>query len=105
MDTARITTNDVGAVLESLGVEAARATLLTEIGRVFGVYGIGVDARHLNLIADFMMHQVPRARYYCYAPQQLEQPPSHRCQAPPPCTTVMAATSALVAVRFAWPSL
>lgn len=63
VDTARITTNDVGAVLESLGVEAARATLLTEIGRVFGVYGIGVDARHLNLIADFMMHQVAGALY------------------------------------------
>jgi DNA-directed RNA polymerase I subunit RPA1 len=60
VDTARITTNDVGAVLAALGVEAARSTLLTEIGRVFGVYGIGVDARHLNLIADFMMHQVRR---------------------------------------------
>lgn len=58
IDCSRITTNDVGAVLKSLGVEAARSTLLTEIGKVFGVYGIGVDKRHLSLIADFMTHQV-----------------------------------------------
>jgi len=26
--------------------------------QVFGVYGIGVDKRHLGLIGDYMMHQV-----------------------------------------------
>ncbi len=60
VDVNGITTNDVGAVLQSLGVEAARSALLTEIARVFGVYGIGVDQRHLSLIADFMTHQVRR---------------------------------------------
>ena len=54
-----VRTNDVGAVLRTLGVEAARSQLLAEISRVFGVYGIGVDQRHLSLIADFMTHQVP----------------------------------------------
>ena len=32
-------------------------TVVSEVSGVFGVYGITVDARHLSLIADFMMHQ------------------------------------------------
>ena len=39
------------------GVEAARATIVTEIRSVFGVYGISVDERHLGLIADYMTHE------------------------------------------------
>lgn len=51
---ASATTNDVGASLRALGVEAARATLVAQAATLFGAYGIGVDARHLGLIADFM---------------------------------------------------
>lgn len=58
VDVDAITTNDVGAVMQTFGVEAARATLVREVVKVFGVYGIGVDVRHLGLIADFMTHQV-----------------------------------------------
>eukprot|EP00208_Stichococcus_sp_RCC1054_P004326 CAMPEP_0206143018 /NCGR_PEP_ID=MMETSP1473-20131121/19032_1 /ASSEMBLY_ACC=CAM_ASM_001109 /TAXON_ID=1461547 /ORGANISM="Stichococcus sp, Strain RCC1054" /LENGTH=1731 /DNA_ID=CAMNT_0053538243 /DNA_START=203 /DNA_END=5398 /DNA_ORIENTATION=- len=57
VDIDAVTTNDVGAVGRSLGVEAARAALLAEVTRVFGVYGIAVDKRHLSLLADFMTHQ------------------------------------------------
>jgi DNA-directed RNA polymerase I subunit RPA1 len=46
----------VYAVLQQYGVEAARATLLAEVRAVFGAYGIGVDPRHLSLIADAMTH-------------------------------------------------
>jgi len=53
---ARIASNDVFAILQQYGVEAARATLLAEVRAVFGAYGIGVDPRHLSLIADAMMH-------------------------------------------------
>ena len=35
-------------------VEAARATLVNEVSGVFGAYGIGVDPRHLGLVADYM---------------------------------------------------
>jgi hypothetical protein len=35
-------------------VEAARATILSDVSSVFGAYGIVVDQRHLILIADFM---------------------------------------------------
>jgi DNA-directed RNA polymerase I subunit RPA1 len=60
VDCDSISTNDVGSVLRTLGVEAARATIVREVSKVFGVYGIGVDVRHLGLIADFMTHQARR---------------------------------------------
>ena len=56
VDVTGITCNDVAAMLNAYGVEAARATLVREVRAVFGVYGIQVDARHLSLIADFMTH-------------------------------------------------
>jgi DNA-directed RNA polymerase I subunit RPA1 len=57
VDVDGVTSNDVAAVLSAYGVEAARATLLREARSVFAAYGIGVDARHLSLLADFMTHQ------------------------------------------------
>lgn len=53
-----ITTNDIHAMLTTYGVEAARATIMREVQSVFSAYGIGVDPRHLSLIADFMTYQV-----------------------------------------------
>ena len=49
-----ISTNDIAAMLTSYGVEACRATIIQELSGVFGIHGIIVDQRHLNLIADFM---------------------------------------------------
>ena len=39
---------------EGAGVEAARACIVREMRAVFDAYGIGVDGRHLYLIADYM---------------------------------------------------
>ncbi|KAG9247145.1 DNA-directed RNA polymeras-like protein I subunit [Calycina marina] len=50
----KISTNDIAAMLRIYGVEACRATIIQELSGVFGGYGIDVDQRHLNLIADFM---------------------------------------------------
>jgi DNA-directed RNA polymerase I subunit RPA1 len=55
IDLTRLSTNDVHAMLITYGVEAARATIVNEVAGVFGVYGIEVDARHLALIADYMV--------------------------------------------------
>ena len=52
-----VKSNDVYAMLKFYGVEAARATIVSEIRSVFGVYGIQVDPRHLGLIADYMTHE------------------------------------------------
>jgi DNA-directed RNA polymerase I subunit RPA1 len=57
VDTSRVKTNDIGAVLKTYGVEAARATILQEIGTVFAAYAINVNTRHLMLIADYMVSQ------------------------------------------------
>eukprot|EP00201_Polytomella_parva_P014628 CAMPEP_0175069470 /NCGR_PEP_ID=MMETSP0052_2-20121109/18211_1 /TAXON_ID=51329 ORGANISM="Polytomella parva, Strain SAG 63-3" /NCGR_SAMPLE_ID=MMETSP0052_2 /ASSEMBLY_ACC=CAM_ASM_000194 /LENGTH=1785 /DNA_ID=CAMNT_0016336545 /DNA_START=347 /DNA_END=5704 /DNA_ORIENTATION=- len=57
IDVNGILTNDVYAVLTTYGVEAARATIMREVQSVFNAYGIGVDLRHLSLIADYMTHQ------------------------------------------------
>jgi len=54
IDPHKISTNDVAAVLDVYGVEAARATIVNELSAVFGSHGIKVDNRHLNLIADYM---------------------------------------------------
>ncbi|XP_072969528.1 DNA-directed RNA polymerase I subunit 1 isoform X1 [Typha angustifolia] len=54
LDVNRIVSNDIHAMLNTYGVEAARATIIQEVKGVFEAYGILVNIRHLNLIADFM---------------------------------------------------
>ncbi|GAA5871370.1 hypothetical protein JCM16303_000734 [Sporobolomyces ruberrimus] len=54
VDLNRLSTNDVGAILRTYGVEAARSSIINEMSAVFSVYGIGVDYRHLTVIADYM---------------------------------------------------
>ncbi|KAG9205068.1 hypothetical protein G6514_009527 [Epicoccum nigrum] len=54
IDVNRVFTNDIVAMLQLYGVEAARATIVREMHAVFSGHGISVDQRHLNLIADTM---------------------------------------------------
>ena len=54
LDLRRLATNCIHSTLRAYGVEAARATVVRELRAVFDAYGIGVDARHLFLIADYM---------------------------------------------------
>ncbi|KAI8058444.1 hypothetical protein BDF22DRAFT_665808 [Syncephalis plumigaleata] len=54
IDVNSIYSNDIAAILRTYGVEAARSAIIREIAGVFDVYGIGVDLRHLSLIADYM---------------------------------------------------
>ena len=57
LELGSITSNDIWAIHQTYGVEAARATIVNEIKGVFGAYGIAVDPRHLGLVADFMTYQ------------------------------------------------
>lgn len=50
----KLYTNDIHAVQRTYGIEAASKVLVKEIQQVFNVYGIAIDVRHLNLIADYM---------------------------------------------------
>ncbi|PVV00927.1 hypothetical protein BB560_004674 [Smittium megazygosporum] len=54
VDIEKLYTNDIYAILQTYGVEAARAAIQREISNVFGVYHIEVDKRHLGLLADYM---------------------------------------------------
>ena len=55
IDANSIYSNDIGAILRTYGVEAARSAIIQEISGVFGAYGIDVDRRHLTVIADDMV--------------------------------------------------
>lgn len=54
LDLKKLYTNDIHAMAETYGIEAAACVLIKEIQGVFAVYGITVDPRHLSLIADYM---------------------------------------------------
>ncbi|KAI8323716.1 beta and beta-prime subunits of DNA dependent RNA-polymerase [Martensiomyces pterosporus] len=54
VDVNHLYTNDIAAILRTYGVEAARSAIMREISGVFGAYDIGVDKRHLSLVADYM---------------------------------------------------
>ncbi|KAN0064843.1 hypothetical protein ACQY0O_001900 [Thecaphora frezii] len=53
VDLDKIETNDIGALLHTYGVEAARRAIVKEMKGIFDTYGIGVSMRHLYLIADY----------------------------------------------------
>lgn len=55
VDLDRFTTNEIGDTLKTYGVEAARTSIIQEMGGIFGAYGIGVDPRHLTVISDYMV--------------------------------------------------
>ncbi|XP_075712742.1 DNA-directed RNA polymerase I subunit RPA1 isoform X2 [Rhinoderma darwinii] len=54
LNLKRLYTNDVHAMANTYGIEAALRVVQKEIKDVFAVYGIEVDPRHLSLVADYM---------------------------------------------------
>lgn len=54
LDLNKLYTNDIHAVANIYGIEAAARVVIKEVQNVFKVYGITVDPRHLSLIADYM---------------------------------------------------
>ncbi len=40
-----------------LGIEAARDTIISEIGFIMGQYGLTIDSRHMSLLADVMTYR------------------------------------------------
>lgn len=56
LDMNRLYSNDIHAMANTYGIEAANKVIIKEIQNVFNVYGITVDPRHLTLIADYMTY-------------------------------------------------
>jgi len=54
IDRDKIVSNDVYDVMQTLGVEAARTTIMNEIKKVLQNQGIDINERHMRLVADAM---------------------------------------------------
>lgn len=54
VDENRTTSNDVHEIHATLGVEAARRTIINEVYKVIENQGLNVDIRHIILVADTM---------------------------------------------------
>ncbi|HEV2520450.1 MAG TPA: DNA-directed RNA polymerase subunit A'' [Thermoplasmata archaeon] len=57
VDGTRTTTNSVFEIYKVYGIEAARAALVLEASRTLSEQGLGVDIRHLMLVADVMTNE------------------------------------------------
>lgn len=57
VDGCRTTCNHVAVVEQVLGIEAARATIVTEIQSIMKAYSLSIDIRHVYLLADVMTHR------------------------------------------------
>ncbi|XP_041979543.1 DNA-directed RNA polymerase I subunit RPA1 [Aricia agestis] len=56
LDLNKLYSNDIHAIANTYGIEAANKVIIKEIQNVFNVYGIEVDPRHLSLVADYMTY-------------------------------------------------
>lgn len=56
LDLNKLYSNDIHAIANTYGIEAASRVIIKEIQNVFNVYGIQVDPRHLSLVADYMTY-------------------------------------------------
>ena len=54
VDKTRTTTNDIHAIYEVLGIEAARNAIINESYSTLQEQGLNVDIRHIMLVADLM---------------------------------------------------
>ncbi|XP_062502473.1 DNA-directed RNA polymerase III subunit RPC1-like isoform X2 [Corticium candelabrum] len=49
-----VTSNHIGEVEKTLGIEAARITIMTEVLNTLKAHGMSIDNRHVMLLADLM---------------------------------------------------
>ena len=58
VDTKRTTTNNCIEIFRVLGVEAARASVISEMHYTMKSHGMSIDWRHYSLLADTMTTRV-----------------------------------------------
>jgi DNA-directed RNA polymerase III subunit RPC1 len=54
VDGLNTTSNHIVEVEKTLGIEAARELITSEVSYIMSAYGIGIDRRHLMLLSDIM---------------------------------------------------
>jgi DNA-directed RNA polymerase III subunit RPC1 len=57
IDGSLTTSNSTIEVYESIGIEAARATIINEIDYTMSSHGMSIDIRHVMLLADLMTYK------------------------------------------------
>ena len=57
IDYRKTSTNHIMETAEVLGIEAARNVIIDEIKFTIGQYGIQIDNRHVQLLADEMTYK------------------------------------------------
>ncbi len=50
--------NNIVEVYDSIGIEAARSTIINEIDYTMSTHGMSIDIRHVMLLADLMTYKV-----------------------------------------------
>ena len=55
---SNVSSNNTMEVEKTLGIEAARKTIMDEINYTMGSHGMSIDIRHVMLLADLMTYRV-----------------------------------------------
>lgn len=75
----RVTSNDINQIYECLGIEAVRNTLIQELRKVLGHYGIYVNYRHLAVLCDVMTQCGYLTSITRHGINRVEQGPLRKC--------------------------
>ena len=57
IDFKHCTSNNINEIVETLGIEAARSVIISELNYTFAGYGLFIDKRHYGLTADLMTYK------------------------------------------------
>lgn len=58
VDATKTKSNHVMEIWQTLGIEAARHCIISEIHDTMKSHGMSIDARHMMLLADVMTYKV-----------------------------------------------
>ena len=79
VDYRRVTSNDITEIYDCLGIEAVRNSLIRELRKVLGPYGIYVNYRHLAVLCDVMTQGGYLTSITRHGINRVEQGPLRKC--------------------------
>lgn len=66
VDGCKTTSNHIIEVQQTLGIEAARRSIIDEIQYTMASHGMSIDIRHMMLLADLMTSKVSFLFFVCF---------------------------------------
>lgn len=79
VDATRTTSNHTIEILQVLGIEAARNSLITELRMILGTYDIYVNYRHLSTLVDVMTQRGILTSITRHGINRLDSGPLRKC--------------------------